>query len=297
MRILVLGGTAWLGGEIARRALERGHQVTCLARGRAGSAPVGATFVALGPGAADGIRAGQRAGLGPGARRLLAARTRAGRARGARRPGPALGLRVLGLGLRRALACSTRTRAAPLLPPFEGEEATGEDYGSAKVACERLVRRCGRRPAAGRARRPHRRVRRRQRPVRLLARPDGAGRRARRPGAGPRRAGRARAGGRRGGPRPVARGCRVGGRRRDHERRGSAAHPGGGPGDRAVRLRLHRRPGRGVLDLAAGAGRRGVHGAEVPAALDRRSRTGPASRPARALRPRPQASPPGRWRT
>ena len=27
--------------------------------------------------------------------------------------------------------------SAPLLPPFEGEEATGEDYGSAKVACER----------------------------------------------------------------------------------------------------------------------------------------------------------------
>jgi NAD(P)-dependent dehydrogenase (short-subunit alcohol dehydrogenase family) len=39
--MLVLGGTAWLGAGIARRALEDGWEVTCLARGESGSAPEG----------------------------------------------------------------------------------------------------------------------------------------------------------------------------------------------------------------------------------------------------------------
>lgn len=46
MRILVLGGTAWLGGQVARTAHAAGHHVTCLARGQAGSAPDGVAFVA-----------------------------------------------------------------------------------------------------------------------------------------------------------------------------------------------------------------------------------------------------------
>ena len=43
--LLVLGGTSWLGGAVARHALARGHRVTCLARGEAGTPPEGVTWV------------------------------------------------------------------------------------------------------------------------------------------------------------------------------------------------------------------------------------------------------------
>jgi 2'-hydroxyisoflavone reductase len=43
--VLVLGGTSWLGGAVARSVLEAGHRVTCLARGEAGTVPPGATWV------------------------------------------------------------------------------------------------------------------------------------------------------------------------------------------------------------------------------------------------------------
>jgi 2'-hydroxyisoflavone reductase len=46
MRLLVLGGTAWLGGCIASMAAESGHEVTCLARGVSGAVPDGVAWVA-----------------------------------------------------------------------------------------------------------------------------------------------------------------------------------------------------------------------------------------------------------
>jgi uncharacterized protein YbjT (DUF2867 family) len=45
MRILILGGTAFLSAEIARQAVAAGHEVTCLARGSAAKPPDGAQWV------------------------------------------------------------------------------------------------------------------------------------------------------------------------------------------------------------------------------------------------------------
>lgn len=45
MRILVLGGTVFLSRAVAMRALERGHDVTCIARGVSGSPPEGTRFL------------------------------------------------------------------------------------------------------------------------------------------------------------------------------------------------------------------------------------------------------------
>ena len=45
MRILILGGTAYLSAAVARQAIVRGHQVSCLARGTACRPPAGANWI------------------------------------------------------------------------------------------------------------------------------------------------------------------------------------------------------------------------------------------------------------
>jgi len=136
MRILVLGGTAWLGGAIAAEAVARGHEVACLARGESGGVPDGARLIR-----ADRDRPGAYADAGGRWDAVLDVARHPGHVRGA----------VAALDADRYLFVSTGNVYAdtatlhgdetlPLLPPLEGDRMPSmEQYGSAKVACEAAV--------------------------------------------------------------------------------------------------------------------------------------------------------------
>jgi nucleoside-diphosphate-sugar epimerase len=139
MRLLVLGGTAWLGGQVARTALERGHAVTCLARGTSGDVPAGAALVRADrtqPGALDGVAAqdwdavvdvGRQPGQVREAARALAPRT-------------AHAVFVSTGNVYADTATPGLTEGAPLLPPLDGDVMESmATYGEAKVACEQAV--------------------------------------------------------------------------------------------------------------------------------------------------------------
>ena len=137
MRLLVLGGTAWLGHRIATTALERGHEVTCLTRGS--GIPDGATHVP-----ADRDEAGA---LDPVAREHWDAVADVARQPGhVRRAVVALepvADRYLFVSSCSVYASQARIGADESEPTFEPLVADAmtspEDYGPAKVACERAV--------------------------------------------------------------------------------------------------------------------------------------------------------------
>jgi 2'-hydroxyisoflavone reductase len=140
MRMLVLGGTAWLGGELTRQALAAGHDVTCLARGESGAVPGGARLVVADrtdPLAYAALPAREAWDL------VVDLARQPGQVRGAL---AALADRVhhwafvsTGSVYADHSTAGAGTDAA-LLPPLESDVATPEEYGRGKVACEQACR-------------------------------------------------------------------------------------------------------------------------------------------------------------
>ncbi|GHJ45618.1 reductase [Catellatospora sp. TT07R-123] len=141
MRLLVLGGTVFLGHEVAAQAVAAGHEVTCAARGVSGTVPEGARLVVADRDTPDGLSALS----GESFDAVIDVARRPSHVRHALAQ---LGDRVghwVYVSSGSAYADNSvpgRTPAdTPLLPPAtpEQDDAVGANYGPAKVACEQAL--------------------------------------------------------------------------------------------------------------------------------------------------------------
>ncbi|GAB3155958.1 SDR family oxidoreductase [Microbacterium neimengense] len=136
MKLLVLGGTAWLGRTTAASAIAAGHDVTCAARGT--DVPDGARHVRLDRDIADGLAplldarwdAVIDVSRQPGQVRRATRRLRTDRY-----------VFVSTCNVYASQADIGAAESAALLEPLDADVMTDpEDYGRAKVACEDAVR-------------------------------------------------------------------------------------------------------------------------------------------------------------
>lgn len=138
LTILVLGGTAWLGREISRQAVGRGHAVSALARGESGTVADGVTLIRAdrsSAGAYEVARSQQwdaviEVGWQPRmVREALAAMRDRSR----------YWIYVSSGSVYASHAILGAEESAELLAPTDEDEAGIDLYGEAKVACERAA--------------------------------------------------------------------------------------------------------------------------------------------------------------
>lgn len=139
MRLLVLGGTAWLGRTIAADAAGRGHAITCLARGGSGEVPDGVRFVR-----ADRDRADAYDGVtDQGWDAVIDVARQPGHVRRAVAALEPVADRCLFVSSSSVYASQRepdQDESAQVLPALESDVMDSmEDYGPAKVACEQAV--------------------------------------------------------------------------------------------------------------------------------------------------------------
>lgn len=137
MKILLLGGTAFLGRAIAKDAIARGHDLTCLARGSA-EVPDGASFFSRDRERDDALSVVSRHHWDA----VIDLTRQPGQARRAVRDVDAAHWVFVSSGnVYRAFDSLEQGEDSPTLEPLDGDVmADMTEYGSAKVACEDAVR-------------------------------------------------------------------------------------------------------------------------------------------------------------